>query len=162
MHGMFFDDFSVDQIFESKAVTVSTADILNFANAFDPNPFHLDTEVARGHGFPDIIAPGMHTLSLSMKLFFDLDLWDDAVLPSPGIDNVRWHRPVLPGTCLFVRAKVSEVLPSRSKPDRGIIKVHQETLEQTTDKVLMSADVMHRLKRRPTRIDPDARKEDAA
>ncbi|QEP30448.1 acyl dehydratase (plasmid) [Pukyongiella litopenaei] len=162
MHGMFFDDVTVGQIFETKAVTVSKTDILNFANGFDPNLFHLDTAVARCHGFPDVIAAGMHTLSLSMKLFFDLNLWDDAVLPSPGIDNVRWLRPVLPDTCLFVKAKVSEVLPSRSKPDRGIIKVHQETLEQSTGAVLLSLDAMHRLKRRPASTHPASKKEDAA
>src|SRR5690606_36532190 len=104
----------------------------------------------------DIIAPGMHTLSLSMKLFFELTLWDEAVLPSLGLENVRWHRPVLPDTCLFVRATVSQTLPSRSKPDRGIIKIHQDTLDKTDGTVVMSVDVMHRLRRRRPRKDLEA------
>ncbi|MCJ1901689.1 MaoC family dehydratase N-terminal domain-containing protein [Paracoccus versutus] len=148
MLNMFFDDFAVGQVFETKVATVSSADILAFANAFDPNPFHLDKAAARCHGFPDIIAPGMHTLSLSLKLFFDLNLWDEAVLPSPGMENVRWHRPVLPDTTMFVRATVSQMLPSRSKPDWGIIKVHQETLDRSSGALLLTVDALHRLKRR--------------
>lgn len=157
MHGMFFEDFRVDQAFETKDIVVSRADILSFADAFDPNPFHLDTAEARRRGFPDIIAPGMHTLSISMRLFFELNLWDEAVLPSPGIQNVRWHHPVLPDTRLFVKATVVQVLPSKSKSDRGIVKVHQKTLDRTNDTVLMTVDVMHRLKRRQPGTDPDTK-----
>lgn len=148
MTGMFFDDFMVGQIFESEDTEVSKANILSFATAFDPNPFHLDEAAALRLGFPDVIASGMHTLSLSMKLFFELNLWDEAVLPSPGLENVRWHRPVVPGTRLYVRATVSETLASKSKPDRGIIKIRQDTLDKADDCVLMSVDVLHRLKRR--------------
>lgn len=148
MSGMFFDDVVVGQVFETRAETITKSAILDFATSFDPNPFHLNSDVAKCHGFADVIAPGMHTVSLSLKLFFDLKLWDDAVLPSPGIDNIRWHRPVLPGTRLFVRAKVTEVLPSKSRPDQGIIKIQQQTLELITGNLLLSAEVMHRLKRR--------------
>jgi len=167
MHGMYFDDFTVGQVFETRELTVSAADILGFAEVYDPNPFHLDKAAASALGFPDIIASGMHTLSLSMKLFFELKLWDEAVLPSPGLENLLWHRPVLPDTCLYVRATVSHTLPSRSKPDRGIIRFRQETLEKTTDTVLMSVDALHRLKRRRPETDPEAkapaaREEDAA
>lgn len=150
MHGLFFDDFEVGQVFETKDLTVSTADILSFAAAFDPNPFHLDRAAANQLGFPDVIASGMHTLSLSMKLFFELNLWNEAVLPSPGLESVRWHKPVLPNTRMYVRATVSQKTLSRSRPDRGIIKIHQDTLDKRSNDVLMSVDVLHRLKcRRP-------------
>jgi acyl dehydratase len=148
MQGMFLDDVRVGQVFESTSVTVSTEDILAFARAFDPNPFHLDKAVAMRHGFPDIIAPGMYTLSLSMKLFFDLNLWNEAVLPSPGVNEVVWKRPVFPETRLFVRATVKEVIPSRTKPDLGIIKVHQETLDIAGETLFMHVEAMHRLRRR--------------
>lgn len=148
MSGMFLEDVRAGQVFETTPVTVSAAEILAFAKAFDPNQFHLDKAVAIGHGFPDIIAPGMFTLSLSMKLFFDLNLWNEAVLPSPGINAVSWKRPVFPGTRLFVRATVQEVIPSRTKPDQGIIKVQQETLDTQGNTLLMTVEALHRLKRR--------------
>ncbi|MDR7126742.1 MaoC/PaaZ C-terminal domain-containing protein [Pseudotabrizicola sp. 4114] len=148
MQGLYFEDIFVNQVFETKEITVSRADILDFAGTFDPNPFHLDKNAATQLGFPDIIASGMHTLSLSMKLFFELKLWDEAILPSPGLENVRWHRSVFPDTHLYVKATVRQILPSTSKPDRGIIKIHQETLDKTTNQALMTVDVMHRLRRR--------------
>lgn len=159
MPSLFFEDILVGQSFETEAVSVSKADILSFANSFDPNPFHLDREVARTQGFDDIIAPGMQTLSLSMKLFFDLNLWNDAVLPSPGINSVRWLRPVLPDMKLYVKAEVIEVLPSKSKPNQGIIKILQDTMDRETGAVLMTVEVLHRLKRRPATNAP--KREDA-
>lgn len=159
MHGMFFDDLYVGQSFETECEIVSEADILAFASEFDPNPFHLDKSAASRLGFPNVIASGMHTLSISMKLFFQLNLWDEAVMPSPGLNNLRWHRPVFPGTHLFVRATVSETRVSTSKPDRGIITIHQETLDKMTNTPLMSIDAMHRLKRRRAEHDTDVKSE---
>jgi acyl dehydratase len=145
---LFFDDIRVGQEFRSGRHLVSREDILDFAKAFDPNPFHSDDEAARAVGYPGIMASGLHTLSLSFRLFFDLHLWDDAVMPSPGIDMVRWLKPLYGGQEIQIKATVIEVTASRSKPDRGIVRLLHETFETASQEVIFTAEGLHRLQRR--------------
>lgn len=146
--GLFFEDIYVGQVFESARRTIQRSEILAFAQAYDPNVFHLDSEAARAIGLKDLIASGFHTLSLSFQLFFDIHPWDDAVLPSPGIDKVRFLKPLHPGDSIFVRATVLDIVPSATKPDRGIVRVSHETIDVTSQAPVLTAEVMHRLRRR--------------
>lgn len=146
MSGLFFDDITVGQIFDAGPHTVSREEILDFAQRFDPNPFHLEDAAALSVGLPSVIASGFHTLSLSFKIFFDLHLWDDAVMPSPGLDKIRWHKPLLSGNTMRIRATVIDKTLSRSKPDRGIVTVLHETLVVGTDAPLLTVEAMHRLR----------------
>ena len=146
--GLFFDDIRTGQVFESAPHVVPRSEIVEFARSYDPNMFHLDPAAARAIGLTDVIASGFHTLSLSFRLFFDIHPWDDAILPSPGIDKVRFLKPVYPGDSLFVRATVIETTVSRSRPDRGIVRVSHETLNATSREPVLSAEAMHRLRRR--------------
>ena len=148
MTGLFFDDIRAGQLFESAHHIVTRSEILEFARVYDPNPFHLDPIAARALGLGDIIASGFHTLSLSFRLFFEIRPWDDAILPSPGVDKIRFLQPVYPESCVFVRATVLEILPSRSRPDRGLIRMSHETLDANSLEPVLSAEAMHRLRRR--------------
>ncbi len=145
---LYFDDLQIGQEFHSDKHLVSRSDILDFAGSFDPNPFHSDDEAARAVGYPGIMASGLHTLSLSFRLFFDLHLWDDTVMPSPGIDKVRWLKPLYGGQEIRIKATVMELTASRSKPDRGIVRLLHETMETTSGNVIFTAEGLHRLRRR--------------
>jgi acyl dehydratase len=147
--GLYFSDIRAGQIFETETHQVSRSEILDFATAFDPNPFHLDDGAADSAGLDGIIASGFHTLSLSFRLFFELHLWDDAVLPSPGLNKVRWLRPLYPGGSVWVRATVTETVRSTSKPGQGVVHMLQETVLAPSGDVILTVEAMHRLKLRP-------------
>jgi acyl dehydratase len=145
MAGRFFDDIAIGQVFETEPHTVSRSDILSFAASFDPNPFHLNEEAANHVGLPSVIASGLHTLSLSFRLFFNLHLWDEAIMPSPGIDKVRWLKPLLPDQTIRVRATVVDT--KLWKPDYGVVRMLHETLEKVSNNPILTVEAMHRLKR---------------
>jgi acyl dehydratase len=146
MSDLYFDDFSLGQTFESPFMTVTREQIVDFAKAFDPNPFHHDEEAAQEAGYPCIIASGFHILSLSFRLFFDLNLWSTAILPSPGLAGVKFVRPLFPGQTIRIRAEVLEAIPSRSKPEQGLLRFRHDTLVDTGE-VILTAECLHRLRR---------------
>jgi acyl dehydratase len=158
MAGLYFDDIQIGQVFETGSHTVSRSEIISFAQSFDPNLFHLDDEAAKHAGLPDIIASGFHTLSLSFRLFFELHVWDEAIMPSPGIDKVRWHKPLFPDQTIRVRATVLDT--KLWKADRGVVRMLHETIETASNDIILSADAMHRLRRRtvqdPSSQDPSS------
>lgn len=149
MTALHFDDFYVGEKFETAEETVTEADIVGFARVFDPQPFHVDPQAAAGTHFGGLIASGFHTLSLSFALFFRLRLLEAANLGSPGMEDVRWIRPLRPGDRIHVVAEVTALRPSQSKPDRGVVWMRHDTLNQKGE-LVMSAMCMHMLKRRPT------------
>jgi acyl dehydratase len=145
MPDLYFDDFSPGQTFESSPTTVTRRQILDFAGQFDPSPYHSSEEAARAAGYPDIIASGFHTLSLSFRLFFDLNLWPTAILPSPGLTSVKFIRPLLPGQTIRVCAEVLASTPSRSKPEWGLVRMRHDTLLDDGG-VILTAECLHRLR----------------
>ena len=147
MHDFYFDDFTPGQTFVSPATTVTREQIIAFATEFDPNPFHHDEEVARQAGYPGIIASGFHTLSISFRLFFDLGLWSTAILPSPGLSSIKFVRPLFPNQQIRIRAEVLECIPSRSRPDQGLLRFQHDTLGDS-DELILTAECLHRLRRR--------------
>src|ERR1043166_7927948 len=94
---LFFEDFSPGQRFESATMTLTEADIVEFAKKFDPQYFHLDPAAAARSAFGGLVASGLHTICLTMRLFFDLNLWERAIMASPGMDEIRFIKPVRPG-----------------------------------------------------------------
>jgi acyl dehydratase len=147
MSNLYFDDFSPGQTFQSPSMTVTREQIVDFAREFDPNPFHHDEAAARAAGYPSIIASGFHTLSLSFRLFFDLNLWSTAILPSPGLAEVKFLRPLFPDQAIRIRAEVLETIPSRSRPDQGLLRFRHDTMADTGE-VILTAECLHRLRRR--------------
>ena len=147
MPKLFFDDFQIGDRFASTGLTVTERAILDFARIYDQQPFHIDVNAAGDSQFGGLVASGIHTMTLSMALFFGLDIVQHAGLGSPGIDGIRWHHPLRPGDTIRITAEVSKLHPSRSRPDRGVIWMHHETINQS-DVVIMTSHVMHMLRRR--------------
>jgi acyl dehydratase len=124
---------------------VTEEEILEFARKYDPQPFHTDPEVAKGSIYGGLIASGWHTCAMSMRMLCDKLLLRAASLGSPGLDQIRWLRPVRPGDTLGGFMEVVESRPSRSKPDRGIIKSRWEVKNQDDEVVLtMEGAAMYR------------------
>ena len=121
---------------ESPARIVSREEIVAFATAFDPQPFHIDEAAAARSVFRGLLASGWHTGSIFMRLMWEAFLHDAASLGSPGVDEIRWLKPVRPGDTLRARFTVVEAVPSRSKPDRGVVRSFSEMLNQHGEVVM--------------------------
>ncbi|WP_433464603.1 MaoC family dehydratase [Spirillospora sp. CA-128828] len=143
----YFEDYAEGATYEYGHVTVSEAEILEFARRFDPQPIHVDADFAASGPFKGIIASGWHTGSIMMRLFADHVLSRVASLASPGVDELRWPAPVRPGDSLRLRVTILEARPSRSKPDRGIVRTRAELLNQDDQAVLHTLP-MNLLRRR--------------
>ncbi|MFW2380160.1 MAG: MaoC family dehydratase [Acidimicrobiales bacterium] len=144
----YFDDWSVGEVFETEAHEMTAERMIAFAEEFDPQPFHVDAEVAAESIYGGLIASGWHTGSVLMRLA--TTLLGPSSMGSPGVDNLRWLAPVRAGDQLRLRLTVLETRPSESKPDRGIIRLRHELLNQR-DEVVMSLEPTLFMKRRTTR-----------
>lgn len=108
-----FEDFQEGQEFQLGTYTVAEEEILEFARKYDPQPFHVDAEAASKSMFGGLIASGWHTSSIAMRLYVDAILNKAASLGSPGVDELRWKRPVRPGDILTGKFKILEKRPFR-------------------------------------------------
>lgn len=144
----YFDDYPLGGVFEFGSIEVTEAQIIAFADLYDPQPMHTDPEFADAGPFGGLIASGWHTASLAMRLYVDHYLTKARSLASPGIDELRWKKPVRPGDRLSIRVTVMEKRPSRSKPDRGMVRALVEALNQHGE-VVMSLQVMSLIGKRP-------------
>ena len=145
---LYFEDFPPGDVRESPARTVSREEIIAFAKDFDPQPFHIDEAAADRSVYKGLLASGWHTGAILMRLMYDTFLHDAASLGSPGVDEIRWLKPVRPGDTLRARFTVVEATPSRSKPDRGIVRSISEMLNQHGE-VVMTVRGMGMFARRP-------------
>jgi acyl dehydratase len=132
----FFEDYRPGLVLRFGAARVDEAEVVEFARRFDPQPFHVDAAQAAAGPFGGLIASGWHTGSLMMRMLVEHYL-SPASLGSPGLDELRWARPVRPGDTLSVRVTVVEARRSQSKPDRGVVRSLIEVLNQR-DEVVMS------------------------
>ena len=127
---LFLEDFAPGQIRESAPRTLTKEEIIAFARDYDPQPFHVDEAAARHSVYGGLIASGWQTVGVMMRLLWDTFLRETASLGSPGSDEIRWLKPVRPGDTLRARFTIVDVVPSRSKPDRGIVRTFTEVLNQ--------------------------------
>ena len=125
-----FEDYAPGAVFEYGAIPVTEAEIIEFARRFDPQYIHVDRERAVQGPFGGLIASGWHTAAMMMRLIVDNFLPGHASLGSPGIDELRWLKPVRPADVLSVRLSVLEATRSRSRPDRGVVRTLCEVLNQ--------------------------------
>jgi acyl dehydratase len=132
----FFEDYLVGSVHEFGSIAVEQDEVIAFAKRFDPQVFHTDPESAKNTIFNGLIASGWHTAGLMMRLFADHFLPKVASLGSPGVDELRWNKPVRPGDELSVRVTVLETRRSRTKPDRGIVHSFIEVMNQNRDVVM--------------------------
>ena len=131
-----FEDYVVGAVHEFGSIEVTEAEIIDFAKRYDPQPFHIDPAAAQNSIFGGVIASGWYTASMMMRLLVDHYISAVASLGSPGIDELRWIKPVRPGDALSVRVTVIESKRSRSKPDRGIFRSFIEVLNQEKEVVM--------------------------
>jgi acyl dehydratase len=129
-------------------VIVDREEVIDFARRYDPQPFHIDEEEAENSIYGGIIASGWHTCSMVMRLMCDSYLLNSSSLGSPGIEGVKWPRPVYPDDVLTAFRTVTETRASSSKPDRGIVKTFWETENQNGDLVMSMTGINFFLRRR--------------
>ncbi len=132
----YFEDYVVGSTHEFGAIPVTEEEVIDFAQRFDPQSFHVDPEKAKKSIFGGIIASGWHTCAIAMRLFVDHYLSRVANLASPGVDEIRWVRPVRPGDELSIRVTVLDARQSRSKPERGIVTSLTEVVNQRGEVVM--------------------------
>ena len=134
----YLEDFAVGQTFGSGRLRVDKERIKSFAAEFDPQPFHLDEEAARGSIFRGLAASGWHTAAMTMRLLVEGELKPAGGIVGAGFDDFQWPRPVRPGDELRVEAEILEVRRSKSRPTHGMIKVRTTTRNQDGEAVQIS------------------------
>ena len=140
-------DVGIERVFGTYHVT--REEVLEFARKYDPQPFHLSDEAAAKTHFGRLAASGWHTAAMTMRVTVDCLTKDrQASLGSPGIDELRWLKPVFPGDTLTVRAKIIEKTPSRSKPEIGSMRSQTTVTNQDGD-VVMTLTTIVLMMRRP-------------
>ena len=147
MDTRYLDDLQPGQRFVSGGITLSEAEIIDFAWRYDPQAFHLDVNAAAESPYGGLIASGFQSLLLCFRLFVQSGVLAGSSLGSPGIDELRWLAPVRPGDTLHSDVEVIEVRPSASKPDRGVARLKYQAVNQRGEAVL-SFIIIHLLRRR--------------
>ncbi len=145
----YFEDYPVGAVFTAGATLVSAADIVEFARKYDPQPMHTDPAAAAAGRFGGLIASGWHTGALMMRLFADNFLSPASSVASPGLDELRWLKPVRPGDVLSLRVTILDARLSRSRPGEGIVRSLVEVLNQESA-VVMSLKPISLIRCRPT------------
>ncbi len=131
---LYLDDLQVGRFFLSGTHTIDAAQIKKFAAEFDPQPFHLDEAAAKDTLFGGLAASGWHTMAITMRLMVERGLpLAGGIIGAGG--EISWPRPTRPGDVLRVKSEVLEINPSRSRPDRGMVTVRSETLNQRDEVV---------------------------
>ncbi len=148
MSERYLDDFEVGERFRGVGITLSEAQILDFALAYDPQPFHINKEAAAQSTYGGLIASGFQTLAIGFRSFYQAGVINHSSLGSPGLDELRWLKPVRPGDTLHTEVEVKSKRASRSKPDRGVLHLAWEVKNQTGETV-MTLTGIHLLRRRP-------------
>ncbi len=136
MSALYFEDLAPGMRFVSAGVTLSEAQILDFAFQYDPQPFHIDIKAAAEGPFGGLIASGFQTLAVSFRMIYQTGWFAGTGLGAFGIDQLRWPRPVRPGDTLTVTAEITAARRSASRPDRGLVSVRYVTVNQDGETVL--------------------------
>jgi len=131
---LYFDDISPGQRFTTGTEQITAADIVAFAREFDPQPFHLDDAAAQHSVFGGLAASGWHTAAFTMRLLLKSGAPLAGGMVGVGAE-INWPRPTRPGDVLCVESEVLEVTPSRSRPDRGMVKMRNLTKNQNGEVV---------------------------
>lgn len=135
----FFEDYPVGEAAEFGEYTVTEQELVDFARRYDPQPFHVDAAAAAESIYGGLIGSGWMTASIAMRMMVDHYISPLSSMGSPGIDALRWIKPVRPGDRLRMRVTVMDSRPSQSKPDRGMVQCRQEVLNQD-DVTVMSLE----------------------
>lgn len=135
-----FEDFSEGMMIELGEKLVTADEIVEFASEFDPQPFHLDEEAGKASLLGGLAASGWHTCSMLMRMIADRVLNASLSQGAPGIDELRWLRPVLAGDVLTARVHVVATRASKSRPDIGFVSIRSEMFNQRNEPVLQQVN----------------------
>jgi acyl dehydratase len=135
-HRLYWEDFRVGDSEPMGEVVVDRDEVVAFASKYDPQPFHIDEAAAQRSMYGGLIASGWHTVALVMRMMVDAYLRDSASLGSPGVDNVRWLKPVRPGDRIRADRTVLESRASASRPNMGVVKTRWEVRNQDGELVM--------------------------
>jgi acyl dehydratase len=136
--GKYLEDFAAGQSYRSGRLRVDEERVKTFAAEFDPQPFHLDADAARGSIFGGLAASGWHTAAMTMRLLVQSEFKPAGGIIGAGFDEFRWPAPVRPGDELYLDIEVLEVRPSKSRPNQGLVKVRTTTRNQKGEAVQVS------------------------
>jgi len=128
---LYLEDLRVGQEFVSREHQLDAEQIIDFALQYDPQPFHTDPNAAQDSFFKGLVASGWHTMAISMRLMVESIPFEGGVIGLGG--EISWPRPTRPHDVLHVRATITEIVPSKSKPDRGIVHLQSHTINQAGD-----------------------------
>jgi acyl dehydratase len=137
MSAHYLEDFVAGQIFNTGRVRVDKEQIFAFAEQFDPQPFHLDEKAAQHSPFGGLAASGWHTAAMTMRLMVEGEFKPAGGILGVGFDELSWPRAVRPGDELHAKSEILEVRPSKSRPDRGLIRVRTTTFNQKDEPVMV-------------------------
>jgi acyl dehydratase len=135
MKEQYLEDYAIGQVYMSGKKRVAKDEIVAFAQEFDPQFYHLDEVAALKSPFKGLAASGWHTAAMTMRLLVDGEFSPAGGILGVGFDQLSWPRPVRPGDELRVKSEILEVRPSKSKPDRGTVRVQNTTLNQNDEVV---------------------------
>jgi acyl dehydratase len=144
----YLEDYVEGDVHRFGTIAVEVDELTAFAKRFDPQAMHTDPEAAKNTPFGGLIASGWHTAGLMMRLYVEHYLTHVASLASPGLDELRWLKPVRPGDTLSVRVTVLKAVPSKSKPDRVAVTSFIEVINQTGE-VVMTLKAVNFIAKRP-------------
>ncbi len=145
----YWEDFVPGWQYESPAHIMTEREMLGFAREYDTQVYHTDPEGAKATSFGGLIASGWQTCSIGMRLMCDGYLLEPSCMGSPGLDELRWFKPVRPGDALRLRSTVVEQTPSAKNPTRGTVKFTWEVLNQANDVVCLMVGRQHYRRRAP-------------
>jgi acyl dehydratase len=139
----YFEDFKVGVTQEFGEYRVTEEEILEFASKYDPQPFHLSQEAGEAMHFGGLCASGWHTCAIAMRMIVDqMPETNKGALGSPGIDELRWIKPVFPGDCLRVKSTILNKRESKSRPDMGTVFMQNEVFNQNDELVMSNKPIV--------------------
>lgn len=152
----YFEDVAVGEVMRFGRYEVTKDEIVEFARQFDPQPFHLDEEAGRTSPFGGLIASGWHTGAMFIRMVAEHMTPRTATQGALGFDDLKWIRPVRPGDVLSVESTVTEKVESRSRPDRGTVKILSRVLDQQGEAVMSLTSLVIFMRRSPAPVPPPA------
>lgn len=143
---LYFDDLKVGDSFSSAPGSLSEEKIIAFAQDYDPQSFHLDREAAKQSIFGGLVASGFQTIGFAFRLIWDTGVFKGTNIGGHGLDEIRWPRPVKPGDRLTVTVTVEELIPSKSRPDRGTARTRYRMRNQSGEEVfsMLASQIIRR------------------
>ena len=133
---IYFEDLKIGQKIKLGSINVSKKEIISFAEKFDPQPFHTNEIKAKESIFGGLCASGWHTCSLFMRILYDGFLINSAALGSPGMDAIRWLKPLRPGETITGIGEVIKKTPSKSRPEIGSLIINYEVFNKNNELIM--------------------------